>query len=60
VILPGLIFLKDISNTFEEHYATLLAGKGDYADADPEDVDEYKVLNVSLPGAARCALHLPE
>ena len=35
-VVLGLIFLKYISDAFEEHHATLLAGKGDYAGADPE------------------------
>ena len=30
-VVLGLIFLKYISDTFEEHRAKLLAGKGDYA-----------------------------
>jgi type I restriction enzyme M protein len=45
-IVLGLIFLKYISDSFEEHYAKLLAGKGEYAGADPEDKDEYKAENV--------------
>ena len=36
----GLIFLKYISDTFEEHRAKLLAGQGDYAGANAEDPDE--------------------
>ena len=28
-VVLGLIFLKYISDAFEEHHATLLAGKGD-------------------------------
>ncbi len=35
----GLIFLKYISDSFEEHRAKLLAGKGDCAGANPEDPD---------------------
>ena len=42
----GLIFLKYISDTFEEHRAKLLAGQGDYAGANAEDPDEYKAENV--------------
>jgi type I restriction enzyme M protein len=53
-VVLGLIFLKYISDSFEEHYATLLAGKGDYAGADPEDPDEYKAENVFwVPPGAR-------
>jgi type I restriction enzyme M protein len=53
-VVLGLIFLKYISDAFEEHHATLLAGKGEYAGADPEDPDEYKALNVFwVPPGAR-------
>ncbi|MEI6280047.1 MAG: class I SAM-dependent DNA methyltransferase, partial [Verrucomicrobiae bacterium] len=45
-VVLGLIFLKYISDTFEEHHAKLVAGKGDYAGANPEDQDEYKAENV--------------
>jgi type I restriction enzyme M protein len=45
-IVLGLIFLKYISDTFDEHHAKLVAGKGDYAGANPEDKDEYKAENV--------------
>ena len=40
-VVLGLIFLKYISDSFEEIYAKLSAGEGDYAGADPEDKDEY-------------------
>jgi type I restriction enzyme M protein len=33
----ALIFLKYISDAFEELYALLAAGEGEYAGADPED-----------------------
>ena len=57
-VVLGLIFLKYISDAFEEHHATLLAGKGDYAGADPEDPDEYKADNVFWvpPGRALDAI----
>jgi type I restriction enzyme M protein len=45
-VVLGLIFLKYISDTFDEHHAKLKAGKGDYAGANPEDKDEYKAENV--------------
>ncbi len=45
-VVLGLIFLKYISDTFDEHHAKLIAGKGDYAGANPEDKDEYKAENV--------------
>lgn len=45
-IVLGLIFLKYISDAFEELHEKLKAGKGDLAGADPEDKDEYKAENV--------------
>ncbi len=45
-VVLGLIFLKYISDAFEEQHAKLVAGKGDYAGADPEDPDEYRAENV--------------
>ncbi|MDX2135283.1 MAG: class I SAM-dependent DNA methyltransferase [Saprospiraceae bacterium] len=53
-VVLGLIFLKYISDAFEDLYARLLAGEGDLAGADPEDKDEYKAENVFfVPQAAR-------
>jgi len=53
-VVLGLIFLKYISDTFEEHRAKLLAGQGDYAGANAEDPDEYKAENVFwVPADAR-------
>lgn len=40
-IVLGLIFLKYISDAFEELYAKLKDGKGEYEGADPEDRNEY-------------------
>ena len=44
-VILGLIFLKYISDTFDEHHAKLVAGavaeSGDFAGANPEDKDEY-------------------
>lgn len=55
-VVLGLIFLKYISDTFEEHHAKLVAGKGDYKGSDPEDQDEYRAENVFwVPPAARWA-----
>ena len=45
-IVLGLIFLKYISDSFEELHARFKVGKGKYKDADPEDQDEYKAENV--------------
>ena len=53
-VVLGLIFLKYISDTFEEHHAKLAEGKGDYAGANPEDKDEYRAENVFwVPKEAR-------
>ncbi len=53
-IVLGLIFLKYISDAFEELYEKLKAGEGEYAGADPEDKDEYKAENVFfVPEKAR-------
>ena len=53
-VVLGLIFLKYISDAFEEHRAKLVSGKGEYAGADPEDKDEYKAENVFfVPEIAR-------
>ncbi len=40
-VVLGLIFLKYISDAFEELYNALTDGKGDYEGADPEDKNEY-------------------
>ncbi len=45
-IVLGLIFLKYISDSFEQHFAKLSVGEGEYAGADPEDKDEYAAENV--------------
>ncbi len=45
-VVLGLIFLKYISDAFEELFEKLKAGEGEYAGADPEDKDEYKAENV--------------
>ncbi len=50
----GLIFLKYISDAFEELYNKLKAGKGDYEGADPEDKNEYVAEKVFyVPPSAR-------
>jgi type I restriction enzyme M protein len=45
-VVLRLIFLKYISDSFEEHFAKLQAGQGEYAGSDPEDKDEYDAENV--------------
>jgi type I restriction enzyme M protein len=50
----GLIFLKYISDAFEELYNKLKEGKGDYQGADPEDKNEYLAEKVFyVPPSAR-------
>ncbi|MFA5162767.1 MAG: class I SAM-dependent DNA methyltransferase [Elusimicrobiales bacterium] len=53
-IVLGLIFLKYISDSFEELYGKIKTGKGEFADANPEDKDEYQAENVFfVPQIAR-------
>lgn len=53
-IVLGLIFLRYISDAFEEMFTKLSAGVGEYAGADPEDKDEYSAENVFfVPADAR-------
>jgi type I restriction enzyme M protein len=55
-VVLGLIFLKYISDSFDEHHAKLVAGIGDYNGANPEDKDEYLAANVFwVPKEARWA-----
>src|SRR5690606_29830739 len=51
-VVLGLIFLKYISDAFEEHHAQLVAEQA--SGADPEDPDEYRAQNIFwLPPEAR-------
>jgi type I restriction enzyme M protein len=53
-VVLGLIFLKYISDAFDELHARLLADIGE--GADPEDADEYRAANVFwVPKEARWA-----
>jgi type I restriction enzyme M protein len=53
-VVLGLIFLKYISDSFEEMHAKLAEGKGSYKGSDPEDADEYRAENVFwVPKTAR-------
>ncbi|MDO8333619.1 MAG: type I restriction-modification system subunit M N-terminal domain-containing protein [Nitrosomonas sp.] len=53
-VVLGLMFLKYISDAFEELHARLEKGEGDLAGADPEDKDEYQAENVFfVPAEAR-------
>ncbi len=56
-VVLGLIFLKYISDAFEELYEKLKAGEGEFEGADPEDKDEYKAETVFfVPKKARWTL----
>jgi type I restriction enzyme M protein len=53
-VVLGPAYLKYISDTFKEHRAKVLAGEGNYAEASPEDSDQYKAEHVfSVPADAR-------
>lgn len=53
-VVLGLVFLKYISDSFEEMHTKLKAGEGEYAEADPEDKDEYSAENIFfVPPQAR-------
>ncbi|MFA5761515.1 MAG: class I SAM-dependent DNA methyltransferase [Dehalococcoidales bacterium] len=53
-IVLGLIFLKYISDAFEELHSKLVNGHGDYEGADPEDTNEYTAEKVFfVPPVAR-------
>ena len=45
-VVLGLMFLKYISDSFEEMRTKLTSGKNQYAGSDPEDADEYRAENV--------------
>jgi type I restriction enzyme M protein len=54
-VVLGLIFLKYISDAFEEQHAKLIADKS--SGADPEDPDEYRALSIFwVPPEARWQL----
>lgn len=53
-IVLGLIFLKYISDSFEELYNKIKVGGTDFSGANPEDADEYRAENVFfVPQVAR-------
>jgi type I restriction enzyme M protein len=53
-VVLGLIFLKYISDSFEELHSQLIAGTGEFEGANPEDPDEYRAKSVFwVPKAAR-------
>lgn len=53
-VVLGLIFLKYISDAFNDLYKKLAENKGEYEGSDPEDPDEYLANNVFfVPEKAR-------
>jgi type I restriction enzyme M protein len=57
-VVLGLIFLKYISDAFEEHHARLLAEQA--RGADPEDPDEYRAQSIFwVPPEARWQYGVP-
>jgi type I restriction enzyme M protein len=53
-IVLGLIFLKYISDAFDDLHQKLITGEGEYAGSNPEDPDEYRAENVFfVPQEAR-------
>src|SRR3989338_618450 len=53
-IVLGLVFLNHISDSFEKLYSKIKAGGAEFANADPEDPDEYRAENVFfVPQIAR-------
>jgi type I restriction enzyme M protein len=56
-VVLGLIFLKYISDSFEDLFAKLSSNEGEFKGANPEDPDEYKALNIFfVPTEARWSL----
>lgn len=53
-VVLGLIFLKYISDSFEEMYKKIINKEEGFEDADPEDIDEYRAENIFfVPQTAR-------
>ena len=53
-VVLGLIFLKYISDAFNDLHGKLKAGNGEFEGADPEDRDEYLAKNIFfVPEKAR-------
>lgn len=50
----GLVFLKYISDSFDELHQKLKSGDGEFKGANPEDIDEYRAHNIFyVPEEAR-------
>ncbi len=45
-IVLGLVFLKYISDSFEELHTKIKDAQGDFAWSDPENPDEYRAENI--------------
>jgi type I restriction-modification system DNA methylase subunit len=58
-VVLGLMFLKYISDSFEEMHSALHEGKGSYAGSDPEDADEYRAENVFWVPRSACGIPGP-
>ena len=55
-VVLGLLFLKYISDAFEDLNVKLIEGKGEFKGSDAEDPDEYAAHNVFwVPISARWA-----
>ena len=55
-VVLGLIFLKYISDAFEEYHTQLTVEEAEGTGADPEDPDEYRAVNIFwVPTEARWA-----
>ena len=53
-VVLGLLFLKYISDAFDELHQKLVQGKGEFKGSDPEDPDEYQSHGVFwVPASAR-------
>lgn len=53
-VVLGLIFIKYISDSFEEVYRKIINKEKGFEDANPEDIDEYRAENVFfVPQTAR-------
>jgi type I restriction enzyme M protein len=53
-VVLGLMFLKYISDSFEEMHSALHEGKGSYAGSDPEDADECRAEHVFWVPKSAC------
>jgi type I restriction enzyme M protein len=53
-IILSLLFIRFLSEAFEEVHSRLKSGTGEYTGADPEDKKKYRAAGVFyIPGIAR-------